>query len=145
MTLDNSNIFTQSYSLIKAFLDSIPNLDPRGRYKPNYIHATMPNINGKGFDGYPFFVIRSEINENDKSFDRDTSEKVFRISIVAYSDEPTEVDTISNLIHNNFKSETKLTDFPAREISASPFNFDLDQNGKKISFRNFGIILKKRI
>jgi hypothetical protein len=105
----------------------------------------MPNINSKGFDGYPFFVIKSEPSEKNKTFDRDTSEKVFRVNIIVYSDEPTEIDTICDLIHANFKSETKLTDFPAREISSSAFNFDLDQSGKKISFRNIGLILKKRI
>ena len=105
----------------------------------------MPNLNDKGFNGYPFIVLRSDVEEDMKSFDRDTSNKVFRITIQIYSNEPTEIDTMSDLIMNNFKDETKLTDFPSREISNSPINWDLDLNGKKILYRTIGLIFKTRL
>lgn len=145
MTLSNSNIFSESFTLLKSFLNGISGLDPRGRYKANFIHASMPNINSKGFDGYPFIIIKSDPSDENKSFDPAVSEKVFRILIKIYSDEATEVDSISDKIFSNLKDETKLTDFKAKEMSTSPIDWDLDMNGKKIIFRSIGLIMRCRI
>jgi hypothetical protein len=105
----------------------------------------MPAINSKGFEGYPFIVIKIDINEENKSFDNSTSQKIFKILLGIYSTESTDVDTISDEIFSNLKTETKLTDFSARELSSSPMNYLLDQNGKKVLYRNIGGILKSRI
>jgi len=145
MVITNSNIFSESFTVLKSFLQEISELDPRNRYKTNFIHSSMPNTNSKGFNGYPFIIIRMDMGENNQSFDRDTSEKVYEILIQIYSDEATEVDSIADKIFSNFKDETKLTDFKAREISSSPLNWNMDMNGKKILFRNMGFIMKTRI
>jgi hypothetical protein len=145
MTITNSNLFSEGYNSIKSFLEGISSLDSRHRNKSNWIHSSIPNINSKGFEGYPFIVIRLDVNESSRSFDRDTSEKVYNVLIKVYSDEATEVDSISDKIFNNFKDETKLTDFKARELSSSPLDWNLDQNGKKILYRNIGLIMKMRL
>jgi len=143
MALTNSNLFSESFNIVETFLKN--NItDPRNRYKKHWIHASMPNINAKGFNGYPFIVLRIDINEENKSFDVDTSNKVFRILLQIYSDEATEVDSISNQIFSLFKDDTKLS-FQAKEVSSSPINYDFDMNGKKIIFRNLGIIARSRI
>ncbi len=145
MTITNSNLFSEGFTILKSFLKEISGLDPRNRYKENFIHSSMPNINSKGFNGYPFIIIRVDVGENNQSFDRDTSEKVYEILIQIYSDEATEVDSIADKIFSNFKDETKLTDFKAREISSSPLNWNMDMNGKKVLFRNMGFIMKMRL
>jgi len=143
MVITNSNLFSQSYTEIKNFLKN--NItDPRNRYKANWIHASMPNINAKDFDGYPFIVIQIDLNEDNLSFDY-SSEKIFRILITVYSDEPTEIDSISNEIFSNLKDETKLTDFKIKIMESSPISWDMDLKGKKILNRRIGLIAKKRI
>jgi hypothetical protein len=145
MNITNNNLFSESFSQIKSFLDGINALDTRGRFKANFIHSSMPNINSKGFDGYPFIVLRADVEEENKAFDRTTSDKVFRVMMQVYSTEATDVDSITDKLFSNFKDETKLTDFVSRELSASPINWDLDLNGKKVLFRNFSVILRSRI
>ena len=142
MTITNANLFTSSYDSIKSFLNGISNLDPRNRFKANWIHASLPNINGKGFDGYPFIVLKVDVGEKNKSLDNSTSEKVFRIMISIYSKDAPEIDIISNKIIESFKT---ITDFSAKEISTSSIAWNLDDHGQKVSFRNLGFIMRNRI
>lgn len=144
-TITNNNLFSESYNAVKTFLNEISGLDPRGRYKANFIHASMPNINQKGFDGYPFIILKTDVAESKKSFDSAISEKLFRISLGIYSDDPSQVDTMSDAIVGGIKDVSKLTAFSCKEISSSPMTWDLDLNGKKISFRTIGIIARSRI
>ena len=140
--ITNADLFTSSYDSIKSFLNGISNLDPRNRFKANWIHASMPNINDKGFDGYPFLVLKVGVGEQNKSFDNSTSEKVFRVIISVYSKEITDIDFISDKIVEAFKT---ITDFSAKEISTSPIAWNLDDHGQKVSFRNLGFIMRNRI
>jgi hypothetical protein len=142
MAITNDNLFSESYNSLKTFLkDNM--IDPRNRFKVNWIHPSMPNINESGFDGYPFMVLKIELNEDTKSFDKSTSQKIFRINVGVYSNDVTQVDTISDKIASLFK--TKLADFGSKEIASSSMAWSLDEHGKKISFRNVGIICKNRI
>ncbi|MBE3092803.1 MAG: hypothetical protein IMZ51_03995 [Chloroflexi bacterium] len=141
--ITNDNLFSASYNSVKTFLKNISGLDPRGRYKANWIHSSIPNINEKGFDGYPFIVLKVDVAEDNKSFDVVTSQKVFRVMISIYSDDSSHVDTISDSVVSNFKSN--LSDFHSKEISSSPMAWNMDEHGKKISFRNIGIIARSRI
>lgn len=146
MTLTNSNLFTDSYNQLKNFLNTNIS-DPRNRFKKQWIHASLPNITAKGFDGYPFIVITVDVSENEKSLDRSTSQKVFRILLDIYSDEATDVDAIADEIFSKFKSKTltdNMADFKSIEMSASPFEYQV-LNGKKIHRRSFGIRGLKRI
>ena len=143
MTLTNDNLFSEPYNQIKSFLEGINSLDPRNRYKANWIHASLPNINQKGFDGYPFIVLKVDVNEEENSVDNSVSIKVFRIMIGVYSDDASQVDTISDAIYSNLKSS--LTEFKNKGLSSSPISWDLDMSGKKISFRNIGIIARRRL
>ena len=145
MALTNSNVFAESYSIVKTFIESISGMDPRSRFKSNYIHASMPHVNNKGFNGYPFIILQTSLSENTKTFDVTTSEKEFNVLLTIYSDQATEVDTMADLLHSNFKDETKLTEFKAREIASSGFNWNMDENGKKIHNRAIGFIMKVRI
>jgi hypothetical protein len=145
MAITNSNLFSQSYTSIKSFLDGITSLDPRSRFKANWIHASMPNINSKGFDGYPFIVVQTTVSKQRKSFQSSISEKLIRANLIVYSDEATEIDTISDSITSSLEDETKLTDFQVKDIGPSPIDYDLDLNGKKIVFRNLGVILRCRV
>lgn len=143
MAITNANLYTSSYDSIKTFLNGISGLDPRNRHKANWIHSSMPNINNKGFDGYPFIVLTVGIGEEEKSFDNSTSAKIFRIMISVYSKEGTEIDSVSDKIVNSFK--TSLNDFSAKELSNSPLSWNLDLAGQKIYFRNIGFLMKERI
>ena len=145
MAITNDNLFSESYASVKAFLNGISGLDPRGRFKANYIHASMPNINQKGFDGYPFIILKVDLNENTKSFDSAISEKDFNIQIGVYSDDPPEVDSMCDKIVGGVKDVTNLTDFPNKELSSSPMDWSLNISGKKISFRLIGVIARSRI
>ena len=143
MAITQANIFSESYNIIKTFLSN--NItDPKGRYKANWVHASMPNINDKGFDGYPFIILKIDLTEDNKTFDI-ASEKIFRVQIQIRAYEATDVDTICDSIHNQFKTETKLTEFEAREISASPFVWTMDEKGRKVVFRTIDLILRSRI
>lgn len=145
MTLTNANLYSEGYTLVKNFLNGIAGLDPKDRAKANWIHATPPSVNGKAFDGYPYMVLRVDVSEDKKSFNPAVSEKIFRVLISVYSNEPTDIDTICDSINSALKTETNLTDFGSKEISSSPFQWDTDDHGKKICFRNLGFIMRSRI
>lgn len=143
MTLSQTNLYSESYSILKSFIeDNIT--DPRGRFKANWIHPSLPNINEKSFDGYPFITLQLDVNENTKAFDR-SSEKEFRVLIICYSPDATDIDTICDGIVSNMVNETKLTEFDVTELNSSAFNWTLDQNGRKIMWRTLNLILRKRI
>jgi len=143
MAITNENLFTESYDSVKSFLNGIVGLDPRGRAKPNWIHSSMPNINDKGFDGYPFIVLSENINEKDLAFDNTISTKVFRVLISIYSKDTLDIDKISNKIFFHYKNETP--DFSAKELSSSNISWNMDDHGQKISFRHMGLIMQERI
>ncbi len=144
MTITNANLFSESYNAVETFLKN--NLtDPRGRYKTNWIHASMPHPNSKGFAGYPFIILTINLSEDRKSFDPDKSQKTFTVKISIHSDQPTDIESISDSIGKDFRNETKLTDFSARDIDNSPISWTLDQNGKKVLFREINLILRSRI
>jgi len=144
MTITNENLFSKPYDLVETFLkDNLT--DPRSRYKVNWIHASMPHINAKGFEGYPFIILTINLREDEKSFDPSKSQKTFTAKISVYSDQPTDIESISDEIGQFFRDETKLTDFKAKDINNSPLNWTLNQNGKKVLFRDISLILRSRI
>jgi len=143
MTITNANIFSESYSEFKSFLGKIT--DPRSRYKANWIHSSMPNINQKGFDGYPFIILKVNVGEDKFALDTRVSSRIFRVLISIWSPESTEVDTISDSLLNNLKTETNLTEFDIVTMDSSPLDWDLDKNGKKILFRSINLIARKRL
>ena len=144
MTISQSNLFSGPFNAIKTFLtDNIT--DPAGRYKQNIVHASRPHINSKGFSGYPYFILTVDVSEETISHDGVTSNKIFRAVIDVVSDQSVEVDTVSDEIMSKLKDETLLTDFKARDLSASPFTWDLDDKGKKIHTRSIGFRGRTRI
>ncbi len=144
MSITNSNLFSASYNAVETFLkDNLT--DPRSRYKTNWVHASMPLVTSKGFTGYPFIILTINVKEDMKSFDSDKSQKTFTAKISIHSDQPTDIEGISNSIGELFRDETKLTDFNARDIDNSPISWTLDQNGKKVLFRDITLILRSRI
>jgi hypothetical protein len=145
ISITNNNLFSESYKSVKDFLNSISGLDPRGRYKANWIHASMPNINQKGFDGYPFIVLKVNASEEDRAFDYAIGNKFFRVEIGVYSDDSSQLDTLCDSILSGIKDETKLTNFSNKDFSSSPVNWNLDMSGKKILFRIINIIARSRI
>lgn len=145
MSITNSNLYSESYSITEAFLKGISNLDPKKRYKGNFIHSSMPNVNNKGFDGYPFIVLTIGVGEAKPSFDMRISEKSFRILISIWSPESTDVDGMSDKIMSAFRTEGNLPEFQVLSLDNSNFSWNLDQNGKKILFRNINIIARSRV
>lgn len=145
MAITNQNLYSESFSQIQSFLKGISNLDPRRRHRANWIHPSMPNINDRGFSGYPFIILRTDILEDKPSFDGQISEKIFRTQITIYCDDPSDLDKISDKIAYNFNYNWQSTDFENKELTSSPINYLLDMKGKKILHRNIWIILRKRI
>ena len=142
--ITNTNLFSASYDVVETFLKE--NLvDPRGRYKTNFIHASMPLVTSKGFSGYPFVVLTINIDEDMKAFDPDKSQKNFSAKIAIYSDQPTDIESVSDKIGELFRDETKLTEFKSRDIDNSPISWTLDQNGKKVLFRDVTLLFRSRI
>lgn len=143
MTIDNTTLFSSSFDAVETFLkDNLT--DPRNRYKVNWIHASMPNINAQSFSGYPFITLQINLFEDNPSFGN-KNQKNFRAVIIVYSNEPTDIESICDDIAELFRDETKLTDFKARELSTSPISWTLDQKGKKILFREIDLDLRVRI
>ncbi|MHA1383229.1 MAG: hypothetical protein ACTSR3_05690 [Candidatus Helarchaeota archaeon] len=144
MAITNANLFSEPYDLVETFLKNNIS-DPRNRYKKTWIHASMPNINAKGFEGYPFITLKINLFEDNPVFDRDKTQKNFRAIITVYSNEPTDIESICDSIAELFRDRTKLTDFKARDITSSPISWTLDQKGKKVLFREINLELKSRI
>lgn len=142
MTITNATIFSASYDEVETFLKTIS--DPKKRYKVNWVHASMPQLNGRNFEGYPFMTLKIRVNEDVKSFDNSTSQKNFRAIVTIYSDQPTHIETICDSIFSNLKTSTDLT-FGVRTLSSSPINWTLDQKGKKVLFREITLNLVSRI
>lgn len=145
ITITNDNLFSESYSSVKSFLNAISGLDPKSRYKANWIHASMPNINQKGFDGYPFIILKVDVGEEEKAFNSVISDKVFRIQMSIYSDDSSQVDSVCDKIISGVKDTSKLTNFQAKDVNTSTMNWNLDLNGKKILFRMINLIARSRI
>lgn len=145
MTLSNSNLHSESYSVVESFLSGISGLDPKNRFNANLVHASMPNINAKGFDGYPFLILRVNVSENDKAMDITISQKIFKVLLSVHSEDASQLDAMCDKIYSASKDETKLTDFQAKEMSSSDISYNLDEHGKKVLFRNIGFIMRSRI
>lgn len=146
MTLTNSNIFSESYTILKSFLNT--NItDPRRRFKKQWIHPSEPNTTAQGYDGYPHIILNVDVSEDNKSFDKSTSNKQFSALLTIESDQATEVDSISDEIFSKMKDET-LTDstseFKSIELAASGFDFRL-VGGRKIHRRQIGLIGRTRL
>jgi len=145
MAITNENLYSESYTEISNFLNSIPSLDPKNRYKTNIIHASMPNINSKGFSGYPFIVLLINSFEEEPSFDGQISDKIFRAEINIYAEDPSNLDNISDKVARYFKNESYLTQFEGKELNSSPINYLMDLKGKKILYRTIFLTFSKRI
>lgn len=146
MTIENNNLFSSSYDALKSFINTNVS-DPRKRFKKQWIHPSEPNISDQAFDGYPYIILNVAVEEEDKSMDRNISNKVFRAVITVVSNEATEVDSISDEIVSKIKDETltnNLNEFKSIELASSDFNFRV-VGGRKINFRNIGLIGRKRI
>lgn len=143
MALQTNNLYSESYQIIKDFLNDL-DIDPRKRYRGNWIHSSMPNINSKGFDGYPFIVLRVDLMEDNPTFDGN-EEKIFRVQVSIYCEDPANLDSISNKIIANFKDETKLTEFKSKKLLSSPINYTLDLKGKKILYRDLWFIFRRKL
>jgi hypothetical protein len=142
MTITNSNLFSESYNILKTFLNA--NItDPKGRYKKQWIHDSMPNVQEVGFDGYPFITLQVDVTESKRAFDNTTSDKTFRALISVYSDQATDVDTISDQVVSKLKAE-QATELQVVELSSSPFDFQI-VGGRKIKRRILGLRGKLRI
>jgi ABC-type Fe3+ transport system substrate-binding protein len=141
-----SNIYTEGYRLIKEFLNN--NLsDPRNRFKKNWIHASSPDVTSKTFDGYPFVTIKLDISNRKNSLQIKTSEDFLRIQVVIYSDEPTELDNLSNELFEKLNDKTltyNLNEFKSKSIAGSDMAVTI-VNSKKIFSRVFNITAKLRL
>ena len=85
MVITNSTLFSASFDAVETFLkDNIT--DPRARHKPNWIHASMPNINAMSFEGYPFITLKINLFEDNSAFDRAKTQKNFRASWCSWRD-----------------------------------------------------------
>ena len=142
MAINNTNLFSESYNSVETFLKTIT--DPKTRFKVNWIHASMPNVNGASFEGYPFMTLKMNTVEDSKSFDN-TTQKTFLASIIVYSDQATDIEEVCDEISETFRTETNLTEFGSRSLEASPIDWTLDQKGKKVLFRELRLEFKKRI
>ena len=142
MAINNTNIFSESYNELETFLKTIT--DPKGRYKVNWIHASMPKVNAQSFEGYPFMVLKINVDESNPAFDTSISQKNFRAFVTIYSDQPTDIESVCDSIFSTLRSSTTLT-FGIKKMEASPINWTLDQNGKKILFREIQLELINRI
>jgi hypothetical protein len=141
MALTYSNLYTESFNQIKNFINGSLT-DPRNRFKKNWVHASIPDLTAKGFDGYPFFVINVDLNEQSPSLDIKENERNFRITIGVFSDEATQIDTLADEFLAKFR--TVLTDFKAKSIGSSSLSTQII-NGKKIYYRDIGLLTKKRL
>lgn len=143
MVITNATLFSASFDSIETFLKN--NLtDPKGRYKPNWIHASFPNINSQSFSGYPFLTLKINLFEDNNSFGS-KNQKNFRAIITIYSNQPIDIESICDDIAALFRDETKLTDFKSKGLSSSPISWTLDQKGKKVLFREINLDLRVRI
>ncbi len=144
--INQNNLFSEPFDIVKNFLKN--NItDPRNRFKADWLRSSMPLVTNKGFPGYPFIIIRNDVGEdgNASSMDTETSNKIFRIQLRVMSDQASDIDSISDEIIGKFKDEDKLTEFGGKELSSSPIDWDMDANGKKVLFRNIGLIFQERI
>jgi len=145
MSITTSNLYSEPYSIVKSFLENITNLDPKRRFRTNIIHSSMPNVNKKGFSGYPFIILSIGIGETKPSFDIRVSEKIFRIMIGVWSKESTDVDSMSNKIFEAIQDQTQLREFEIITLDSSPFDWNMDRNGQKVCFRNINLVARQRI
>jgi len=142
MAISKTNLFEESFNLIKTFIENhIP--DPKNIYKRKWIYSSMPDITSNSFSGFPFLIITStDVSQESRDFNTGRG-NVYRCLITVWSNEESEVDELSSDIYNILISnEDELNGLNHPEVSSSPFNMVLDQNGKKLYNRPIGIIAK---
>ena len=143
MAIGNDNLWTGAYSTVKAFL--VANLtDPRGRYKDNWVHPGMPNINNKAFNGFPFVTLTINFSDASPALDLVTTNKEALIIMEIVSDNAVEVDTWSDQIYSKIKTAGKLEEIKSKELDSSPIDYLTDENNKKVYTRTIGIREKFR-
>jgi len=146
MTIQTSNIYTEGYKIVKDFLNANIS-DTRKRFKKNWIHASPPDVTAKGFDGYPFITIKHNNSQQRRSLNWTTYQNNFRIQIAIYSNEATDVDTLSDELYdkmNNKSLSVNLNSLSVKNISSSDVTATV-VNGVKIYSRVFVITAKFRL
>lgn len=134
MAIGNDNLWSGTYSTLKTFLEA--NLvDPRRRFKSNWVHPGPVNISAKGFDGFPFVILRVDYSDSNPSINLNTTTKEATIVFEVVSDSATEVDTWSDEIYNDIKTEGKLDEIKGKMVQSSPIDRFVDENGKKVYSR----------
>jgi hypothetical protein len=146
MAITKSNIYTEGYRIVKDFLNN--NLsDPRKRFKKSWIHASTPDVTSKVFEGYPFLTCKLNVSQQNNSLDIVTAEDLFKIQVIVYSDESTDVDNLSSELFSKINNKTltyNLNELKAKVLSSSDIVTTM-VNSKKIYSRVFQITAKIRM
>jgi len=139
MAIGNDNLWSGAWSALESFITTNVT-DPRGRYKETWVHAGYPNINAKGYNGFPFIVLRVEFSEDKPAIDLVTTKKIGLITFEVVSNSSVEVDSISDQLYYQIKQEGNLEEFKVKSLDASPTDFALDENSKKVYNRVLGMM-----
>ena len=113
MVINNTNLYSETFKIIKNFIKT-QITDPRNRSKGNWVHDSMPLITDKGFEGYPFVIIRNDVSDDGSTRGKDgqTVNETFRIQLRVMSDQGTEIDSISDQIAQKFREGPSLVNPP---------------------------------
>ena len=115
MAIGNDNLWSGTYSTVKAFLEA-QLTDPRRRYKSNWVHPGPVNISAKGFNGFPFVILQCDYADERLSLNIVTTNKEATIYMDIVSDDASEVDTWADELYNSLKTESNLTEIKAKKF-----------------------------
>jgi hypothetical protein len=131
LAIGNDNLWSGTYSTVKAFLEA--NLtDPRNRFKDNWVHPGEVNISAKGFNGFPFIILRCDYSDDALSLDISTTNKLAVVTFEIISDTASEVDDWADQIYNDIRTEGNLEEIKAKRVQTTSIERAVDENGKKV-------------
>jgi len=128
MVINNTNLYSETFNVIKNFIKT-QITDPRNRSKGNWVHDSMPLVTDKGFEGYPFVIIRSDVADDGATRGKDgqTVNETFRIQLRVMSDQGKEIDSISDQIAQKFRNGNVFVD-----SLISYYRFDDDESNTDV-------------
>lgn len=147
--ITGNTLYQNAWQSLKDLLkDNL--VDPKNRFKAEWILSRIPQTSKNGFVGYPFITI-SPVNmvPSNRSLNRNTAEFTFSTIISVYTDDnAVQLDELSTQIYR-ILTATQATNYANKvfqpDVSGgSPASITLD--GKpNIRVRPIGIVFKTRL
>ena len=129
-----SGVYETLKSFIKKYVEDPKHRNPKKDY---FIHASFPNL---AVYNYPFIILSSpDLTEKDRTFGTNRIKQI-SFEIIVYATDPAELDKICDDLYyafTTYASDLRKDGIYNIELDRSPYDWDLDEHGKKVYYRKY--------